>query len=110
MPYLLAVIANSLFVFALGLVKFFARYFTINTAIILGLTALSSVAVAALIATLKSYVQPYVDAISNLPVIPYLLPSNIGSAFVVIVGTKLAVTGYIMYMRWVTNRAYILKA
>ncbi len=110
MPFLLASIANTLFVAALGMVKFFARYFTINTAIILGLTALSSVAVAALISTLKTYVQPFVDAIGSLPVAPYLLPSNITTAFTVIVGTKVAVTGYIMYMRWVTNRAYILKA
>jgi len=110
MPFLLAGIANSLFVFALGLVKFFARYFTVNTAIILGLTALSSVAVATLISTLKTYVQPYVDAVAQLPAIPYFLPSNLTSAFVVIVGTKLSVTGYVMYMRWITNRAYILKA
>lgn len=110
MPYLLAGIANSLFVAGLGLAKFFARYFTINTAIILGLTALSSVAVASLITTLKGYIQPYLDAISSLPVVPFLLPSNIGPAFTIIIGTKLSVTGYVMYMRWVTNRAYILKA
>lgn len=107
---IIAWIGNLLFTWALGSLNLFAKQTVINVAIAAAATAAFGVALSLLIQELTDAVQPLIAQASNIPALPYFLPSNIPECIAAYVSVSIAGTLYAMTTRWIENRAAIFKA
>ena len=107
---ILVTIGNLLFSVGLQTLNIFARATVINVAIAAALTVALGVALTTFISAVTNYVAQIALAASSIPAIPYFLPSNIDVCVGAYTAVSVAGLIYRATVRWLENKAYILKA
>lgn len=107
---ILVTIGNLLFSVGLQTLNIFARATVINVAIAAALTVALGVALTTFISAVTSYIAQITLAASSIPAIPYFLPGNIDVCVGAYTAVSVAGLIYRATVRWLENKAYILKA
>ena len=105
---ILAWIGNLIFTFALSNVKVISRVMTVNFAIFAAVVAAAIIALTTFLQEVSTTVGDIV--VTNVPIVPYFIPSNFVTCITAYVGVEFACITYAIATNWIANKAYIFKA
>lgn len=105
---ILAWIGNLIFTFALSNIKVVSRVMTVNFAIFAAFVAAAIVALTTFLQDVSTTINEVV--VSNIPIVPYFIPSNFLTCISAYIGVELACITYSIATNWIANKAFIFKA
>jgi len=105
---ILAWIGNLIFTFALSNIKVVSRVMTVNFAIFAAFVAAAIIALTTFLQEVSTTLDEVV--VSNIPIVPYFIPSNFLTCISAYIGVELACVTYSITTNWIANKAFIFKA